>query len=101
MNCFESLNLPLRALHTKPGKRFRRFARAGIFAERNENNRFGRIQTHREKVLTILTHIELYTKQRLTFDSDSINAISGVLNLYHNSKSKISHNCGIPFIATG
>jgi hypothetical protein len=73
--------------------------RAGVFAGRNENNCFGGTQSLRGKFFEVLTHLELYTKRRLTFDSDSINAISGVLNLYHNLKPKISHCCGIPFIA--
>jgi hypothetical protein len=98
MNCFESLDVPLRSLHTRTGKRFRGFVRAGVFAGRNENNCFGGIQSLRGKFFEVLTHIELYTKRRLTFDSDSINAISGVLNLYRNSKPKISHCCGIPMI---
>jgi hypothetical protein len=49
MNCFESLNSPLRALHTKTGKGFRGFGRPGVFAGRNENNCFGGTQSLRGK----------------------------------------------------
>jgi Heterokaryon incompatibility protein (HET) len=95
MNCYESLHLPLSCLHTNNKKSFGHFARSGIF-DGSDKVPFCRFDSGSKKSLShIWTHIENYTARSLTYDSDSINALLGVLQDFRNP---IYHHWGLPFI---
>jgi hypothetical protein len=97
MNCCESVISPLPFLHTKNKKRFRNFVRSGIFAGKDDLDPFGSFQRPNQTLGSVLIHIEHYTKRDLSFESDSINALLGVLHLYQNSSPRIFHLYGLPF----
>ena len=96
MNCHESVISPLPFLHTKNKKRFRNFVRSGIFAGKHNLDPFGSFQRPNQTLGSALIHIEHYTKRDLSFESDSIKALLGVLHLYQNSSPRIFHLYGLP-----
>ncbi|KAH8691708.1 heterokaryon incompatibility protein-domain-containing protein [Phaeosphaeriaceae sp. PMI808] len=109
MNCFESLQMPLDVLHTKNKSHYRAFMRAGLFTGRDEGREesvFGRPfgsfddrnlpwSFHFRKYLILATN---FTSRNLSFDSDSLNAFSGIMTSFETAKFSICQIKGLPYV---
>ncbi|KAI1451429.1 heterokaryon incompatibility protein-domain-containing protein [Annulohypoxylon moriforme] len=51
--------------------------------------------------LTAWDHIESYCRRNLTFHSDALNGILGILRLHRQSENPVYHFWGIPFSSSG
>jgi hypothetical protein len=92
MHCFESISMPLEALHTSTRERFRddvrthrAFPNAGV-ARRPED---------------FIKRINEYSIRLLSHESDILNAILGVLRLFQKMDRPTHHIWGIPIFPTG
>jgi hypothetical protein len=57
----------------------------------------GRMQTVNQ---TLATHLEAYSKRQLTYQSDALNVIRGILDIINRfPMCSSSHYCGIPIVA--
>jgi len=48
-------------------------------------------------VVACLDHIQEYTSRQMSYESDSLNALSGLLNMFTNANKRFQHIWGIPF----
>jgi hypothetical protein len=94
MYCFETLNFPLKELHTKDGQGFKGKYRTnelvGIFPKgvgRQAWEVVARICEYSQKARFGLTH-----------QSDALNGILGILRAFETSKFKLHHISGVPVL---
>jgi len=89
MNCQESIATPLKPLHTRDLQGFKQSC--------NQLRAFPFIGVGRYYLLDC---IEDYSSRALTYDSDAINAFSGVLRLHQQLKYPVHHLWGLPVFPT-
>jgi hypothetical protein len=86
MHCCESILKPLDLLHVKSKQRMKAWNGDGPFSAG------GLGKYHWE----LLDRIAEFTGRRLTYESDILNAMSGILNAYMNLQRPVFHYYGVP-----
>lgn len=87
MHCFESMDMPLDELHVRATNKF------------PEHMNFGRAfppVAAMNRPMDFLKRINEYSSRSLTYDSDSLNAILGILRVFEKGDPPIYHHLGIP-----
>lgn len=104
MNCCESLWTSLDILHKRNKTSFYHFMRSGFFAGSATHLQFRSFDGHFADGDTDLSryyaHMKNYTGRKLAFESDSIDAFSGIIQ-YIAKTSSIRQLWGVPFIFQG
>lgn len=95
MHCFESMNLPLDYLHTKPGMH----ARNSRFREGTTFARVFPLVSIARKPEDYLNRVNEYVQRDMSYDSDALNAILGVLKVFEKSESPVYHHWGVPLFS--
>ena len=86
MNCHESLHMPLLACHTKTKLRFQPFLRPGMFSGRNGRSAFGSTNfkatglSAYDEIQRFQYHVQMYSKRKLSRESDSLKAFQGIMS---------------------
>ncbi|KNB04560.1 hypothetical protein FOXG_19327 [Fusarium oxysporum f. sp. lycopersici 4287] len=90
MHCCEAISKPLEILHTKNKNKFRHSISPGYFPFRVTG-------LHPKDVIPC---IEEYSTRRLTYDSDTLNAMLGTLETFRKScvPWPFSHHWGVPIL---
>lgn len=91
MHCCEVFDAPLDELHTQDKSRFRISIREGLYPL----NGLG------EEPNDVWTRIEEYTQRSMTYDSDALNGMLGLLRAFSRLRSPVYHFWGVPFYKTG
>jgi hypothetical protein len=86
MHCCEAILKPLDLLHVKNKQRMKAWNGDGPFSAG------GLGKYHWE----LLDRIAEFTGRRLTYESDILNAMSGILNAYRNLQRPVFHYYGVP-----
>jgi hypothetical protein len=86
MHCCESVSKPLDLLHVKSRQRMRAWNGDGPFNS-------GGLGTHPWQVLD---RIAEFTKRQLSYESDVLNAMIGILNAFSVMKRPVLHHFGVP-----
>ncbi len=92
MHCKESVQKPLRELHNKDMQRFKKFCHPGMFLPINQERRKLVPWQDFPKVLSG------YTKRTLSYSSDSLNAILGILQMFEQTATPTYHHFGVPIL---
>ncbi|EEU37354.1 uncharacterized protein NECHADRAFT_86266 [Fusarium vanettenii 77-13-4] len=107
MNCHESITCwnsraSLDRLHMKDRSRFRNAMRAGMFG-RNHDQVYGLFDERKlqpyQAFVRFQRMVEQYSGRDLSYDSDALEAFSGILDKFVNSLPQFHHIHGIPFMA--
>jgi len=120
MNCHESVDASLDSLHKQDRSSLYSFLRSGMFDGTSDDAAFRPFGSSRAKpkalnidasekneteyhkngdslLLEFSTHVAKYTLRTFSFESDTLNAFSGIMQ--HLSKSqRLSQICGIPLV---
>ena len=99
MNCYESSHHAMDFLHTKDRSKKRSFVHPGMFAgidlsKDKEAKNYAPLA-----YLKFLTHLMNFTSRNLTYESDALNAFSGIAQSFQNvqfSPTPIHHLWGLP-----
>ena len=86
MHCCESIDKPLGILHVKNRQRMRAWNGDGPF----NAGGLGTYPWH------VLDRIAEFSKGRLTYESDVLNAMTGILNAFRSMKRPVFHHFGVP-----
>jgi hypothetical protein len=86
MHCCESIHKPLGILHVRNRQRMRAWNGDGPFNA-------GGLGTHPWQVLD---RIAEFSKRRLTYESDVLNAMTGILNAFRSMRRPVFHHFGVP-----
>lgn len=101
MNCYESIASPLDSLHIPSKRHMKDSIRGGVF-DRNHNNPLGIFDPDSMSLQHLFrwyfTSIEEYTKRTLRFESDSCNALAGVMRRFARRKQPIYEVWGVPYL---
>lgn len=107
MNCHESLKSNLDILHVKDNSRFLDILQVGIFG-RTEKQKYGHFDESTLKsadnLVRYMGMVEQYTARTLTYDTDSLNAFTGIIRKFETSPKslgQISQIWGVPFCDNG
>ncbi|KAH6694904.1 hypothetical protein BKA61DRAFT_257124 [Leptodontidium sp. MPI-SDFR-AT-0119] len=104
MHCREALCSPLRLLHRKDMKNFMSWIRPGFFAGA------GGVSTSWSKGLNaagpfcerrqpqFVCHVENFTARQLSYDTDSLAALLGILRTFESAVPPIYHISGLPIV---
>lgn len=104
MHCREALRTSLRLLHRKDMKNFLSWIRPGFFAGA------GGVSTSWSKGLNaagpfcerrqrqFVCHVENFSARQLTYDSDSLSALLGILRTFESAVPPIYHISGLPVV---
>lgn len=89
MHCCESFGAPLDALHIPTKDRFRISMREGLFP------------LHGQEPLDIWSRIEEYTQREMTYDSDALNGMLGLLRVFRKKHAvkPMFHLWGLPIFS--
>lgn len=104
MNCHESLSSDLDTLHMEDKSHFMDILHAGLFG-RTEKLRYGHFDESNmqppHKLVRFMGMVEQYTARDLTYDTDSLNAFTGIIRKFVTSETSLSQICGVPFLPRG
>lgn len=100
MNCHESLSSDLDLLHVKNKSKFREVLEVGLFG-RNENQRYGHFDESTIRPAHNLVRFmgmgEQYTARDLAYDTDSLNAFTGIIRKFETAERGLLQIWGVPF----
>lgn len=103
MNCYESVVGNMDVLHTEDRSRFTDTLRAG-FLSRSKKQEYGlfddRYLSPLDSLIRYMVLVETYTARELTYDTDSLNAFSGIIRKFEDGSTKelVYQIWGIPFL---
>jgi hypothetical protein len=89
MHCAESLILPLDAMHTRNGKIFKSWVPRPSF----------RWKTLGAKPWEVMGYVASYSKRRLIFAEDTLNAMQGIFQTFAKSRLPIYQLLGVPILS--
>lgn len=96
MYCYESIIGDLDSLHEEDKTRFKDILKGGLFGRRSGLDGFSQSSWGPQQYESLLHKlIEQYTERVLTYDSDSLNAFSGILRSFERSPLFISSIWGV------
>ncbi|KAK2757157.1 tol protein [Colletotrichum kahawae] len=96
MYCYESIIGDLDSLHEEDKTRFKDVLKGGLFGRRSGLDGFSQSSWGPQRYESLLHKlIEQYTERMLTYDSDSLNAFSGILRSFERSPLFISSIWGV------
>lgn len=94
MHCCESVEIPLNILHSPDYKTLQSHVRPTLFRDEwlQGTHRFGPMSA-------FWSVVSLYSNRQMTYDSDALNALEGVLRRFQASPSFVYNILGIPLHA--
>jgi hypothetical protein len=95
MHCFESINLPLDYMHTKPGVH----AKNSRFREGTTYARVFPLVSVARRADDYLNRVNEYVQRVMSYDCDALNAILGVLKVFEKLPLPVYHHWGIPLFS--
>ncbi|KAH0430624.1 hypothetical protein CcaCcLH18_07659 [Colletotrichum camelliae] len=96
MHCYESIIGDLQSLHEEDKTRFKEILKGGLFGRGSDLDGFSQSSWGPQRYESLLHKlIEQYTERVLTYDSDSLNAFSGILRSFERSPLFISSIWGV------
>lgn len=103
MNCHETFSSDLDMLHVKDKSKFRTFLQAGLFG-RSEKQKYGQFDQTKlssaRSLVRFVGMVEQYTARNLTYDTDSLNAFTGIIRNFETAPTQLSRVFqiwGVPF----
>jgi hypothetical protein len=105
MNCFESVSYSMNITHTRTGYKLFEALRPGTFSGNDYpvSPHFGTARLYEEErleknVQRYAQYIYEYTSRQLKYDSDSLNAFTGIIRHFQTSKIPVISLMGLPLL---
>ena len=87
MHCTETFDMPLDIMHSSSTQKFEETVPFGSFPHKNPG----------ASPWTIMSYISDYSRRDLTYQTDAVNAIHGVLTVFEHASVPIHQLVGVPF----
>jgi hypothetical protein len=89
MHCYESMDMPLKALHIRNRQHFSKWNEPGIFTPATRR---------RQPLDEVFEQISQYTKRSLSHPEDILNGMMGILGTFENTYKSFLHYEGVPIV---
>lgn len=89
MHCYESMDMPLKPLHTTGQECFSTWNEPGIFAP---------VTKRRHPLNEIFEQFAQYTKRDLSYSGDILNGMMGILAAFEHTYESFLHYGGVPIV---
>jgi hypothetical protein len=89
MHCYESMDMPLKALHTTDQEYFSTWNEPGIFAP---------VTKRRHPLDEVFEQFAEYTKRDLSYSGDILNGMMGILAAFERTYESFLHYGGVPIV---